>query len=252
MQVRDIDPERFERLAKKADKYIQEAAEKARSGSVAGAKASSPADVARLQTYELARDVNRAKAAKLRRSRPSWTTLRICPSRPVTRSCARSSPRRRAAPPPLRRAHRGDECEQDQAGLGHRPQRGGGCGLAHTPSRPRPRTTPTRRCGVSRRRQQWMEESARPPCPPRSSSRSSSRTRSRGESLRPAEARAIADAVKQLTSRRPRGDIVRRKDAEATVAEAVEEISAASCGRTRARAFRSRAACPLRGGATCS
>jgi hypothetical protein len=64
MQVRDIDPLRFERLAKKSEKYIQEAAEKARSGSAAGAKAYSPRDVAVLSTYELARDVNLAKAKK--------------------------------------------------------------------------------------------------------------------------------------------------------------------------------------------
>jgi hypothetical protein len=60
----EIDAAPYERLAKKSQRYIEDAAEKARSGSAAGAKASSPADVAVLSTYELARDVNNAKAAK--------------------------------------------------------------------------------------------------------------------------------------------------------------------------------------------
>lgn len=64
MPIDDIDPNPFKRLSKKASKYIQEAAEKARSGDVVGAKKNSIKDVVALSTYELAKDLNDAKAKR--------------------------------------------------------------------------------------------------------------------------------------------------------------------------------------------
>lgn len=62
--VGDINPKPFERIAAKAQKYIQKRAEHAVTGGPAGAKATSLKDVANLSTYELARDLNLAKAKK--------------------------------------------------------------------------------------------------------------------------------------------------------------------------------------------
>jgi hypothetical protein len=64
LPIKDISPRYFEAQAKKSIKYIQTAAEEARTGSVAGAKKSSVASVVSLQTHEMARDVNLAKAKK--------------------------------------------------------------------------------------------------------------------------------------------------------------------------------------------
>ena len=59
-----MDRQVWEAQAKKSQKYIQTAAEEARTGSAAGAKKSSVASVVSLQTHEMARDVNLAKAKK--------------------------------------------------------------------------------------------------------------------------------------------------------------------------------------------
>lgn len=64
LPIDDIEPKQFQRKADKLNKYIQAAAEKARTGGPAGAKRSSLADVVELSTRELARDVNAAKAKK--------------------------------------------------------------------------------------------------------------------------------------------------------------------------------------------
>lgn len=64
LPIDDIDPKQFQRLADKHNKYIQTAAEQARTAGPAGAKKSSLKDVVELSTRELARDVNVAKAKK--------------------------------------------------------------------------------------------------------------------------------------------------------------------------------------------
>lgn len=64
LPIDDIDPKQFQRIAKKANKYIQTAAEQAKTGGPAGAKKPSMAEVVALSTYELARDLNEAKAKK--------------------------------------------------------------------------------------------------------------------------------------------------------------------------------------------
>jgi hypothetical protein len=225
MQVRDIDPERFERLAKKADKYIQEAAEKARSGSVAGAKASSPADVARLQTYELARDVNRAKAAQATAVLAELQTYFEKMSKQAGDQKLRAQ--LRLAGPPLLHLFdaltEGTSASKTKQGwvTAHNEAVEAG---AHPFSTEATDYADAKMKGSLADVQQWMEESARPFLSASKFIEKFLADPKPWESLRPAEARAIADAVKQLTVAAREETILRRKDREATVAETVSEI----------------------------
>jgi hypothetical protein len=225
MQLRDIDPSRFERLAKGADKYIQEAAEKARSGSVAGAKASSPADVARLQTYELARDLNRAKAAKAEEVKAELDK--------AFENLSKQS---------------GDQKLRAQLGLAGKPllhlfdaltegtsasKTKQGWVNAHNDavdagaqpfSAEAAEAADTQMRGALDAAQQWMKESARPDLPSQRFLEKFLSDPKPWEQLRPAEARTIADVVKRLTTAGREESTVRRKDEKATVADAVAEI----------------------------
>jgi hypothetical protein len=201
MQVGEIDPARFERLAKKSDKYIQEAAEKARTGSVAGAQKYAPADVAILQTHELARDVNRAKAAKAAEVKAE-----------LDKSFANLS------------KQAGDQKLRALLNMAGAPLLNlfdaltGGVGAS--------KSSPIDldRAGALPEVREWLKESARPALPDERFVEKFLANSRPWDQLKPAEARTIADTARVLTKAAREENIVRRKDAEATVAEAAEEI----------------------------
>jgi hypothetical protein len=226
MPIGAIDTKPFEQLAKKSSKYIQEAAEKARTGSVAGAKASSPADVAILHTYELARDVNLAKAKKAAEVSAEMGKALDNLSKQAANQKLRALMQRAGAPV----LHLFDALTE---GASASPTRQGWV-AAHQEavdsgmkafSPEATQYADARMAGALDEARQWFKDSARPfNFNDLALQRFLAKPKPWSELL-PAEARNITDAVKQLTTAAREESIVRRADSEATVREVADEIS---------------------------
>lgn len=232
LPVRDIDPDLYERQAKKADKYIQEAAEKARSGSAAGAKASSVRDVAILSTYELARDLNRAKAKKAREVMAEVDKIRA----DLTKQSGDDKLRAKlnlAGSPLLHlfdvltegtevtsaknfmdTARKGwMAAHQEAVDQGAEPFSDEAAGYANARMR-----------NALNEAAQWMKDTARPALDNETTLERLLNAPKPFDDLRPSEIRIIDDAVRQIVKAAREESTIRSKDAEATVEEGAAEI----------------------------
>jgi hypothetical protein len=228
LPVKDIDPAPYERLAKKADKYIQTAAEKARSGSAAGAKASSVRDVAVLSTYELARDVNRAKAAKAVDVKAEMQTIANTLRKQAGDGKLRAQLGLAGAP----LLHLFDALTEGTSTAAMNSDKGWlaahDAAVAKGAEGFSPEATDAANSQMQNalvEAKQWFTDMARPmKFDERYVEKFLQDPKPLGE-LKPAQARIIADAVKQLTTAAREERIVRSKDGQASVEEAAGEIS---------------------------
>lgn len=227
MPIDHIDPGAYRRLAKKADKYIREAAEKARSGEAAGAKKGSVKDVVALSTYELARDLNEAKA---KRAEAVLAELKKSTDR-MAKQVMDNKLRAQLnlAGPPL--LHLFDALTE---GSGVSPMRRGWLD-AHAeavdtglkPLSPEAtRYADARMVGALDEVQAWFKDHAWPTAYDEDAVRQFlSKQKPWGE-LTPSEARQVADAVGSLVDAAKRETTVRDGDGRATVREGADEIRA--------------------------
>jgi hypothetical protein len=233
LPVDSIDPAPFRRQEQKAVKYIQEAAEKARSGSAAGAKASSPADVAVLSTYELARDVNRAKAERAQEVQAEMAKSLAT----ITKASGDNKLRAllgRAGTPLLHLFDVLTEGTDAASGKNILNVNRRGWMAAHqeavdagaAPFSPdAAEYANARMSGALEEAKAWFRDTARPiQFDERALQKFLDKPKPWGE-LTPPEARNVADVVKQVVMAAREEAIIRHKDAEASVAEVASEIS---------------------------
>jgi hypothetical protein len=228
----EIDAAPYERLAKKSQKYIEDAAEKARSGSAAGAQASSPADVAVLSTYELARDVNNAKAAKATEVRAEMDKI----SETLNKAAGNDKLRAllaRAGSPLLHlfdvltessgTANPKSVLDANRKGWMAAHQEAVAAGAASFSPEAIAYANERMRNSLGEALQ-WFSDAARPvQFDERVLAKFLADPKPLKE-LRPFEVRAISDAVKQITTAAKEEGIIRRGDAQATVDEVSAEI----------------------------
>lgn len=232
LPINDIDPEPFRRIAARKAKDIQKMAEQTVTGSAAGAKRSSPKDVAMLSVHEMARDVNLAKAAKAEAVKAEMDKAQTFLSKQAVNQKLRAS-LNKSAPPLLRlfdALTEGTTLSPSRQGWATAYQEGVDRGVMGKNPELAPGSADATAYADAQMSnaldgaRQWFDENAQPYQFDEGMLQAFlAKPKPWGE-LRPAEARNISDAVKQLAVTAREQNVVRTKDAEAAKDEIVATI----------------------------